>query len=339
MTLNALPAWATNANYSTGPNVGTPTKIDPSSAPNGFIEGVIAAPQHVNFLLNALAGEVPKALDGQDGGTYALQSDLEIDGPAALVISGRQEIASGAALDLEDGAVLNVKAHANLDVESLGDINVKSGGDINVNSGGAIDVEAGAVVNVASGGSIIAAAGAVINVGAAAVLAIDNAYGDFRLALQPVMIADSGGPVWKGEIGGTWLMHATGVGTGYIVFALPLRVGDLLTTLRMTLQGGAFAGHAGTPADAPLFQLIETDLNGVTTIIKSTSDPVTHPSYDSVHSVTMSGGALPYTATANPLYVRVVVEGGANSVVDTTRLCSIDGTLVARSFRTASEIY
>lgn len=48
--------WATSLNYSTGPDVGTPTKVDPSSDANGFIKGVIAAPQHVNYLLNALAG-------------------------------------------------------------------------------------------------------------------------------------------------------------------------------------------------------------------------------------------------------------------------------------------
>jgi hypothetical protein len=47
--------WATGVNYSSGPDTGSPTKLDPSSEANGFIRGVVAAPQHVNFHLNALA--------------------------------------------------------------------------------------------------------------------------------------------------------------------------------------------------------------------------------------------------------------------------------------------
>jgi hypothetical protein len=50
----ALPDWASNANYATGPDVGTPTKVDPGSAADGFIKGVVAAPQHVNHALSLL---------------------------------------------------------------------------------------------------------------------------------------------------------------------------------------------------------------------------------------------------------------------------------------------
>lgn len=50
-----LPSkFSTNTNYSTGPDTGTPTKVDPSGLLNGFIRGVVAAPQHVNFLINAI---------------------------------------------------------------------------------------------------------------------------------------------------------------------------------------------------------------------------------------------------------------------------------------------
>jgi hypothetical protein len=48
------PIWATNTNYAAGPDIGTPTKVDPASASNGFIKGVVAAPQHVNFLFNQI---------------------------------------------------------------------------------------------------------------------------------------------------------------------------------------------------------------------------------------------------------------------------------------------
>jgi hypothetical protein len=50
----AVPDWASNANYATGPDIATPTKIDPGAAANGFIKGVVAAPQHVNYALNLM---------------------------------------------------------------------------------------------------------------------------------------------------------------------------------------------------------------------------------------------------------------------------------------------
>lgn len=344
MTLNALPPWATNVNYSTGPDAGTPTKVDPSSAPNGFIAGVIAAPQHVNFLLNALAGEVPKALDGQDGGTYALQSDLEIDGPAALVILGEMEVAASAVVSLLANSALLVKQNADVTIENGGDLHVANGGDINVDSGGEVNVASGGLINVASGASILAVAGSLIRVATPAGLTINNGSVIFRVTMTPVMIAESvGDPVWKGEIQGTWYAHLVSITDGYIVFALPLRVGDLLTTLRCTFDGGTALGHTGGSGLAPgtpqVFELFETDLDGTPAVIAAAFDAIPMPAYDNPHSVTMSGGALPYTVTANPLYVRVKAEGGANAVPGTTRLCSIDGTLTARSFRGANEFY
>ncbi len=47
--------WATSTNYSSGPDTGTPTKVDPASTANGFIRGTAAAAQHVNFNLHPLA--------------------------------------------------------------------------------------------------------------------------------------------------------------------------------------------------------------------------------------------------------------------------------------------
>ncbi len=47
--------WATSLNYASGPDTGTPTKVDPASTANGFIRGTAAAAQHVNFNLHPLA--------------------------------------------------------------------------------------------------------------------------------------------------------------------------------------------------------------------------------------------------------------------------------------------
>lgn len=61
--MTTLPTqWATRLNYSTGPDNGTPTKVDPASAANGFIRGTAAAAQAVNFLLSAQGSAARRAL-------------------------------------------------------------------------------------------------------------------------------------------------------------------------------------------------------------------------------------------------------------------------------------
>jgi hypothetical protein len=53
MNITPLPAkFAASTNYSTGPDTGTATKLDPSGSGNGFVKGTGIAPQHVNFLIN-----------------------------------------------------------------------------------------------------------------------------------------------------------------------------------------------------------------------------------------------------------------------------------------------
>src|SRR4051812_35896746 len=55
MSILLPPLFAKNATYSSGPDVGTATKVDPASPTNGFVPGTAIAPQHVNFWLNTLS--------------------------------------------------------------------------------------------------------------------------------------------------------------------------------------------------------------------------------------------------------------------------------------------
>lgn len=55
MTMPLPPRWASNTNYSAGPDTGSATKVDPASQANGYIRGVAAAAQTVNFVINPLA--------------------------------------------------------------------------------------------------------------------------------------------------------------------------------------------------------------------------------------------------------------------------------------------
>jgi hypothetical protein len=134
-------SWATNANFSTGPDAGTPTKVDPASTANGFVNGTIAAAQHINFLFNGLSTELVKAIDGVNGGTYTLGSVLRFEG-ADVQIAADLEVVNGGEINVQAGGLINITG--DIQVKSSGDINVESGGDINVESGGDIHLVSGA---------------------------------------------------------------------------------------------------------------------------------------------------------------------------------------------------
>jgi hypothetical protein len=53
--------FATSELYASGPDVGTPTKVDPASTANGFVRGTAAAAQHVNYLVHPLAETVARS--------------------------------------------------------------------------------------------------------------------------------------------------------------------------------------------------------------------------------------------------------------------------------------
>lgn len=135
-------SWATNTNFSTGPDAGTPTKVDPASTANGFINGTIAAAQHVNFLFNGLATELVKAIDGVNGGTYTLGSVLRFEG-ADVQIAADLEVVSGGEINVQAGGLINVTG--DIQVKNAGDINVESGGDIHLASGAGLELDSGAV--------------------------------------------------------------------------------------------------------------------------------------------------------------------------------------------------
>lgn len=160
-------SWATNTNYSAGPDAGSSTKVDPASTANGFINGTIAAAQHINFLFNGLATELVKAVDGVNGGTYTLGSVLRFEG-ADVQIAADLEVVSGGEINVQSGGLINITG--DIQVKSGGDVNVESGGDIHLVSGAGLELDPGAVllvegdIDVASGGDINLASGAEINV-------------------------------------------------------------------------------------------------------------------------------------------------------------------------------
>ncbi len=111
--------FATNTNYSTGPDVGTPTKVAPSAGEidSGFVRGTAAVAQHVNWLF----GEVQEWLEylaGLATDTEFLEDleDRDWHFKGEIVVDGGADIALGVSVggDLEVGDTFFVSGDTTL---------------------------------------------------------------------------------------------------------------------------------------------------------------------------------------------------------------------------------
>lgn len=361
--------------------------------PSGWNPGDLVTHTHLNLFQAALVN----AVDGMNGGTYTLGSDLTFEGALVSIQGGLEVslsplvIAASASLQI-DGPVTqsgNTALSGDINVNSLGDININSGGDLGVKSGGfvtvfgggnitwlsgselevhagtivtldsddmtmegtlsvldggVIDLEGGATgarINVLSGAKIIGSAGGEIKVQDAEDLTINGSSFVWRSTMTPTYYDDTRwGPISAGTP--TWCMINTASG-GQLICPLPLKPGDTLTTVRVTLKGGASSGHgANAPASPPKVELISVSLLGLATVIRTVDDMSgagNGPAYDASHTITLAGSGLPLLVGVDPLYVRIRSESGADAVNNTTVVTAIDGTGVARSYRGQNEVY
>lgn len=315
ISLNAAPAaWATDTNFSAGPNTGTPTKVNPGVGrfAQGWVPGDTLPAQHLNFHLAAvttclteLVAELPVAVDGVNGGTYELQSDLIFDGPAVFHIAGVQEIDNGA--------------------------------DLIINSGGDLVVSAGGEILMADTDD----------------LKINNQVGAFRLTLTPESIQpDTGGsaPSWEPRLSG---VAFAGTPCGWfqadvnaafcVAFPINLTPGDDIVTVVAQVDGSqSGVNHAALPGvgELPVLALVRVDGQGVATVVARRADQSgSLASYNALHTITLASGALdagtlPHTVLSSDAYY-VVLHGetGANAEADKFGLLSISGATVARSYR------
>lgn len=306
IVLNAAPtAWASDTNYSSGPNSGTPTKVDPGSGrfAAGWVPGDTLPAQHLNYHLNAVTTALAdiiskvsnKALDGAGGGSYTPTAPINFLGAQS------------------------VNFHT-ASVDSTGTFTVVPGGKIDVISGGAIELNA---------------------IGD---LKIDNVIGFFRLTLTPQAVSLASNvmtwqPVSPPCAG--WLQ--TNVSAQYqISFPLPLNPGDDILNVDVVIDGGAGVGHGGsipTGSDRLTISLVRVATDGTVTTLASRSDPVDASTYDTPHTVTLQSGSLdsgtlPRTVDEDfAYYVLIAGETGSNAVANTTAITAIAGDYVARSYR------
>jgi hypothetical protein len=347
--------WATNANYSAGPDVGTPTKVNPASTANGFVAGTIAAPQHINFLFDAVSDALVAAVDGVGGGMYTLTDPLVFTGDGvfigaagSLTIEGDFGIASGGAAAVGSGG--------SFQCQSGSDFIVASGTDVDWAAD--VDVQAGSVWTFASTAEQVFAGGSVIThesisgeryeSGAICLLEdidglrVDTDGFTWVSTMTPQLITSAAGvPDWAANAAGVYIQTAVD-GSDIIGFALPMLPGDTITTVtvRVTGQVSGGAGHAATPANPPVVQLITVSDAGAVVVVATATDAVTFPTYDSPHNIVLSGAGFPFTIPANlRVLVRVTGENGANSVAGTTAVLWVDGTGQANHIRNTTEHY
>lgn len=270
-----------------------------------------------------------------------LAGSLWVEGGAEVRHIAGSEVFYDTGSSIGLGGVMTVTNR--IDIASTGRVDVEAGGDVNLLA------QSGAT----PGGKLTASQGASIQVYDSGDLKINSSSTAFRLTLNPLIISrdSSQVPDWV-PFAGTipvWVQEYVGSGAGrrFIGFALPLKVGDVISTLTATVRGGMAAGTRATvPTTRPSFSLNSLDMAGnVTQHASFTDDHNTAPSYRVDHTIVLSsasvgGGVFPFTILAGKLYyVSLLGESDGGSEVDQLGLLAIDGTLTAKSFRQSSEIY
>jgi hypothetical protein len=293
-------------------------------------------------------------------GTTNLTGDLDVEPGGEINLKtgapgGRLDVESGASIFIEDGGELRLDDGAELNIpagdvilEDIGDMTIRDGGELDVIDGGLFivgddgqlivggDPVDGGRINLVSGGKIVGSSGSEIQVNDMDDLTINADSYVFVVALNPIHV----GSQWASEESGTFRC-ATVATANRLVFPIKVPAGDTITTLRMTIDGGASGGSphgGGAPTDRPILEFGWVGIDGAYHSLQTFVDPVNTGAYDDPHQVTMSGGIFPYLMTAERHVVRVVGEGITGGQPNATRLCSIDGTALARSMRQTTEI-
>ncbi len=309
-------SWATNTNYSTGPDNGTATKVDPASTANGFVNGTIAAAQHLNFLFDAVGDQIVQAVDGIGGGTYNLGANLTFQSTGEVRFANVARITSGGSFVADGSCTFNqtTSFNANILVATIADSDALL-----------IDDDANSFRLTLTPQSIQPDTG----------------------GADPSWLPGLSGVAFAGTTTG-W--YQTDVNAAFcIVFPLNLPVGDDIVTVTAQVDGSfAGVGHSVIPAsgELPVLALVRVSGTGVATVVARREDQSANvAAYNAQHTITLASGALddgtlPHTVLATDAYY-VVLHGatGANAEADKFGVNSVSGTCVARSYRSALMTY
>lgn len=292
---------------------------------------------------------------------------IEVSLGALLQVGGELQVISGGLVTLENGADMFVDGTAviglegSLAVNSGGSIDVTSGGDINVTSadvtinggaqillnGGSLIIGAtgfvqanGGDITLGGGSRLIAGPGEGIDVEDANDITINDSPEGFRTTLIPFGFIATG---WETRIVSELVWEQVDSSSDWrIVFPIVVPPGDDLVDVFVGVNGEN--GHGALPATMPRARLVRADLDGTFTVLATKTDPSPDvATYETPHYIILQNGSLdsgtmPQLADADPLYVIVQGETGANAIPG-LEIGSITGNRIARSFRSDQAVY
>lgn len=376
ISLAASPRiWASDTNFSSGPDTGSPTRVDPGSGyfAQGWVPGQTIPGQYSNYLFGELTdylADIRTAVNGKamsvDGGTHTLTANFIF--------------ADGFNIELNNDIL--VKASGNIFVENNGLIEVQAGGALTIDGGqtvagtfngtaasvftwtngadvtfdtvvvidatngeiqldGLLTVSGGADIQVANNGQIIIQSGGNMVAEDPEDITINDDSQNFRLCMTPAWIEQvSDAFMWDRVANSTALIQQN-VTSGYqMLFTLPLVVGDVLNSVSMMVNGSAGGGsHGGTlPTTRPTIEVFSVDVSGVETPVGTTGVDIAAnaAAYDVAHATTIS--AIGHTVTADAYYIRIKGEHDGGAQAGTTGILSIFGNVTAKFYRGTADI-
>ncbi len=305
ITLNTPPTiWASDTNFSSGPNIGTPTRSNPGSGyfAQGFIPGDTIPGQFVNFVLGGMSDylthlrtQLIVAIDGTNGGTYVLTDQLIFDGGSAVrFVDQDLEILSGARIVVSDAGEISMGDSEDLTIDDSTDV---------------FRLSLGSAVALLSGG----AATWKPEPRGAGWRQVDVSGGfDVSFPL-PLPVGDTITNIKVVVNGGVGAGHGGAIPSGT----------DRLRVLLVSVDTAGVATIVASKRD-PSASVGAYDASHVITL----------------DSGSLDSGTLPHLVDDDAVYY-VVVEGeaGANAVANTTVVTSIFGDVIARSYRSSLMVY
>lgn len=379
ISLGSAPTiWASDTNFSSGPNTGTPTRVNPGSGyfAQGWIPGQTVPGQYANFLFGTMTdylASIRTAVNGKamsvDGGTHTLTAPFVIAGDDfqvntnLIIPNGADiEVANGGDINLADGADLNLNSGAAIELSSgallsaqgtivVGTSSTTTAATIVVGGGGFINLEGGDIVvenlgriTVEDGGQIVIEANGEINMTQPEDLKIVPQSQNFRCSMIPMWIAQvSNEDMWSRTFGVTTfgpLLQRNVTDPYAVAFALVLTDNDTLNSVSVMLNGMAGGGgHVATlPATKPRVTVWRQDVSGTMTQLGTAVDAPADVAAYDQNHILSVTGLAHTVSGDNQYWVLIEGESGGGAQAGELGIISVFGNVTARNFRGGADI-
>lgn len=270
--------------------------------------------------MDAIIGELIKAIDGVGGGSYSLGAPLILGGNTVRI--DQELYINSAATENVDGE-LHLRTGSTLVVD---DVFGFSGAGSFTNGVNFTDL-----VQFQSTGAVTFAAGNFVSFATLNDLHVQSITQAMRVPLVPLFNIENNAGFqedWRFDssaIGG-WQNSTLGA---LMQFMLPLMAGDVLVSVTATVGNSSGGPHGADPAQKRRLRVLEApSASGAYTAIATQVDSTTGAGYDATHALTAS--ASNYTALDRHYIIEFRAEAGANSIANSDTLYQLQATVVRK---------